>query len=93
MNLVQCRESPTMPDDLAGKIALVTSGSRCIGRGTAVALAGAGADVAVNYRTRDSEAGATIIVSRAMKSRLTSRGRANGFGKGWRGRRDRVRYG
>jgi NAD(P)-dependent dehydrogenase (short-subunit alcohol dehydrogenase family) len=45
-----------MPDDLAGKIALVTGGSRGIDRGIAVALAEAGADVAVNYRTREKEA-------------------------------------
>jgi 3-oxoacyl-[acyl-carrier protein] reductase len=48
-----------MTDDLAGKIALVTGGSRGIGKAIAVALAEAGADVAVNYRTRESEAGET----------------------------------
>lgn len=41
---------------LAGKIALVTGGSRGIGRACALALAQAGADVAVNYRERGDAA-------------------------------------
>ncbi|MGH9663947.1 MAG: SDR family NAD(P)-dependent oxidoreductase, partial [Bryobacteraceae bacterium] len=43
-------------ETLQGKIALVTGGSRGLGQAIALALARAGVDVAINFRTREDAA-------------------------------------
>src|SRR5436190_2606942 len=55
--------------DLTGKVALVTGGSRGIGRAIALALAAVGADVAVNYREQAAQADAVAAAVRVTGRR------------------------
>jgi len=55
-----------MTDALANKTALVTGASRGIGKAIAIALAEAGANVAVNYREKKKEAEETVAAVKAL---------------------------
>ena len=58
-----------MTSAFAGRIALVTGGSRGIGRATALRLAQDGADVALSYVNRTKEAEETVAAIQALGRR------------------------
>ncbi|HVC11045.1 MAG TPA: SDR family NAD(P)-dependent oxidoreductase [Burkholderiales bacterium] len=64
----------TLVPDLKGRVALVTGASRGIGRSIALALAEAGADVAVNYHERAAEAETVAAAIRALGRRSVALG-------------------
>ena len=55
--------------DLSGKVALITGGSRGLGRAIALAFARQGADVAVNYRGNEAAANEVVTEIRGMGRR------------------------
>lgn len=55
-----------MKVDLSGRTALVTGGSRGIGKAIALSLAEAGADIAVNYRRDEGAANETVAEIQAL---------------------------
>jgi NAD(P)-dependent dehydrogenase (short-subunit alcohol dehydrogenase family) len=58
-----------MSDEFADRVALVTGGSRGIGRATALRLACEGADVAISYLSRSNEAEQVVAEVHAMGRR------------------------
>lgn len=66
--------------ELLGQVAVVTGGSRGIGRGIALALAEAGADLAINYRKDEKAAEETVSRIQGMgRKAIAVRGDVSNF--------------
>jgi NAD(P)-dependent dehydrogenase (short-subunit alcohol dehydrogenase family) len=83
--------------DLTGRVALVTGGSRGLGKAMARGLAEAGADIAISARKEDELAGAAAEIGKGLKSRvewfkadLTQRGQTEQLAKDVLARLGRV---
>ena len=61
-----------MTSDLSGRTAIVTGGSRGIGKAISLALANAGCDVVVNYLSKEAEANATVDAVRRSGRRAVA---------------------
>ena len=71
-----------MTIDLSGKVALVTGGSRGVGAATAAILSQTGAQVAITYRERKTDAEAVLRgIERNVKSDESETDREEGKGK------------
>ena len=62
-----------MTNAFDGRVALITGGSRGIGRATALRLASEGADIAFSYASRAGDAEATAAAIRALGRRAVHR--------------------
>src|SRR5262245_22640530 len=62
-----------MADQFHKRVALITGGSRGIGRATALRLASEGADIAFSYASRAGEAEETAAAIRALGRRVVYR--------------------